>query len=87
MINAAENGARLILRMRSMASRDREGRPCGWRLFQFQYSRNPRRCQAITVSGLTITRADRHSRQSCESQIHRNLSEAVRRTLCSRAER
>jgi hypothetical protein len=43
--------------------------------------------QAITVSGLTITRADRHSRQSRESQTHRNLSEAVRRTLCARAGR
>src|SRR5215469_9102331 len=80
-----------ILRMYDVLAkhtpRDREGRPCGWRLFQLQYSRNPRRCQAITVSGLTIIKADRHSRQSRESQTHRNLSEGVRRTLCARAER
>ena len=41
----------------------------------------------MAVSGSTITRADRHSRQSRESQTHRNLSEPVRRTLCERAER
>src|SRR6267378_8135127 len=38
-----------------MTSRDTEGRPSGWRLFHFQYSRNPLRCQAMTVSGLTMT--------------------------------
>jgi hypothetical protein len=41
-----------------MTSRDTEGRPTAWRLFHRQYSRNPCRCQAITVSGLTITSAD-----------------------------
>src|ERR1700730_9329057 len=44
-----------------MTSSDTEGRPSGWRLFHFQYSRNPLRCQAMTVSGLTMTNADRQA--------------------------
>jgi hypothetical protein len=39
-------------------ARDRRS-ACGCRLFQLQQRRKPRRCQAITVSGLTISRADR----------------------------
>src|SRR5579864_3191618 len=39
-----------------MTSGDTAGRPSGWRLFHLQYRRNPCRCQAITVSGWTITR-------------------------------
>jgi hypothetical protein len=49
-----------------------------WRLFQLQYSRNPRRCQAITVSGLTMIRADRQPLQSGESQTHRSRSAKLR---------
>jgi len=30
------------------------GVPSGWRLFHFQYSRSPLRCQGMTVSGLTM---------------------------------
>jgi hypothetical protein len=43
--------------------------------------------QAITVSALTITRADRHPLHSRESQTERSLSEAVRRNLSARVER
>jgi hypothetical protein len=53
MRGAPQSGfARLIFRMRSRASRDTSGLPglCCL-LFQVQYSRNPRRCQAMTVSG------------------------------------
>ncbi len=32
-----------------------------WREIQFQYKRNPARCQRATVSGVTITRACFHS--------------------------
>src|ERR1700680_4211205 len=47
-----------------MTSRDTEGRPSGWRLFHFQYSLNPLRCQAMTVWGLTMTNADRQPLQN-----------------------
>jgi hypothetical protein len=36
------------------------GRPGRALLFQVQYSRKPLRCQAITVSGLTMSNAERH---------------------------
>jgi len=42
-----------------MTPSDTEGRPTGLRLFHFQYSRNPLRCQAMTVPGLRMTNADR----------------------------
>lgn len=70
----ARGSATLILRIRWITSRDTEGRPCGWRLFQLQYSRNPRRCHAMTVSGLTITRADRQPLHSRESLTQRSRS-------------
>ncbi len=72
--------AKLILWIRSMTSRDTEGRPSGWRLFHFQYSRNPFRCQAMTVSGLTMTNADRQPLHSRESHTHRNRSAQLRRS-------
>src|SRR6266576_756627 len=49
-----------------MTSTDTEGGPSRWRLFHFQYSRNPLRCQAMTVSGFTISNGDRqplHNRE------------------------
>jgi len=46
-----------------MTSSGKDGRPSGW-LFHFQYSRNPLRCQAMTVSGLTMTNADRQPFQN-----------------------
>src|SRR5580765_8219298 len=51
MRGAPEPGlAKLIMRMRLRISRDLGGRPLGPRLFHVQYSRNPLRFQAITVS-------------------------------------
>jgi hypothetical protein len=79
--------AKLILRIRSMTSRDAEGRPCGWRLFHLQYNRNPCRCQAITVSGLTITSADCQPLQRRESQTHKNRSAILRRGRMPRLDR
>src|SRR5882762_9309956 len=66
--------------MRSMTSRDTEGRPRGWRLFHFQYSRNPLRCQAMTVSGLTMSNADRQPLQNRASHAHRNRSVRLKRS-------
>src|ERR1035441_7785460 len=51
------------------------GRPV-WprRTLQAQNSRNPLRCHATTVSGLTMHRAERHSSQTAQNQAHRNRS-------------
>jgi hypothetical protein len=49
----------LILRIRALTSADISGLPGPRLLFQAQYRRKPLRCQPITVSGLTITKADR----------------------------
>jgi hypothetical protein len=88
MCGAPQRGlARLILWIRAITSREIEGRPCVWLLLQFQYSRNPRRCQAITVSGLTITRADRQPFQSCESQAQKIRSATPSCTLWEHFER
>src|SRR5208282_5937718 len=46
-----------ICRMRSRISRSILGRPPRRRDFQRQYARKPRRCQPITVSGLTTVMA------------------------------
>jgi hypothetical protein len=48
------------------------GRP-GWplRTFQVQNKRKPARCQATTVSGLTMASAERQSRQRWDRQIHK----------------
>src|SRR5215472_18460969 len=56
--------SRHILRMRARTSCEMTGRP-GWprRTFQVQNNRKPARCQAMTVSGLTITSVERQSRQ------------------------
>jgi hypothetical protein len=61
------------------------------RLFQAHQSRKPRRCQAITVSGLTITSAVRHPVRAREipTQSHRstfvsrNRRGRVRCSTCS----
>jgi hypothetical protein len=55
------------------------GRP-GWprRTFQVQNKRKPARCQATTVSGLTMTSAERHLRQSRDKQIHNKRSPGVK---------
>ena len=54
------------------------------RLFQAQKSRKPRRCQARTVSGLTMTTAARHPFQSFDSQTHSIRSAAVSRSRWGR---
>ena len=57
--------SRLMVRISSRVSFETLGRPAfPWRTFQVQYQRKPRRCQSITVSGLTITSADRHRDQN-----------------------
>jgi hypothetical protein len=43
------------------------GRPMRRRLFQAHHSPKPRRCQAMTVSGLTITTVVRHPVSTRES--------------------
>jgi hypothetical protein len=70
--------SRLIWRISFRASWQTGGRP-GWprRTFQVQNSRNPLRCQWITVSGFTITRADRQPVQNRDSRAQRNRSAAV----------
>jgi hypothetical protein len=47
--------------------------PC--RHFQVQSMGNPLRCHEMTVSGLTMMRAERHSGQRRESQIQSNRSQ------------
>jgi hypothetical protein len=56
------------------------GRP-GWprRTFQVQNSRKPARCQATTVSGLTMANAERQSPQIRDSQTHKRRSTGVNR--------
>ncbi len=82
MRGAPQRGlARLIFRIRFRTSLDTEGRPSRWRLFQFQYSRKPLRCQAMTVSGLTMSKVDRQSFHKRESQTHRTRSAQPRRSL------
>ena len=58
--------------------RETGGRP-GWprRTFQVQTNRNPLQCQAITVSGFTMTRADRQPAQNRDNRAQRNRSAAV----------
>ena len=72
--------ARLIFRIRSRISNDTAGRPSGCRLFQVQYNRKPFRCQAITVSGFTMIKADCQPLQSRESQTQQTRSQAFIRT-------
>jgi hypothetical protein len=70
--------SRHILRIRSRTSCEmtgRPGRPC-W-TFQVQNKRKPARCQAMTVSGLTMARAERQSRQRRDRQIHNKRSPEV----------
>src|SRR5713226_3465 len=68
--------ARLISRVRSRVSLETGGRPFRTRLFNVQYSRKPFRCQAMTVSGFTISRAERQPDQRRESQTHSTRSAA-----------
>ena len=68
-----------------------DGRPLRRRLFQAHHRRKPRRCQAMTVSGSTITSAVRHpcpdARESAQSHrsvcASRNRPGRVRWSTCS----
>ena len=51
----------------------RPGLPC-W-TFQVQNNRNPFRCQAMTVSGLTTRRAESQSVHTCDSPTQNKRSE------------
>jgi hypothetical protein len=53
--------------------------PPGWpeRTLHVQNSRKPLRCQAMTVSGLTMTKADRQSFQTSHSHVQRSRSAEV----------
>src|SRR5260370_39254880 len=76
MRGAPQSGfSRLILRISLRISFDTGGRPV-WprRTFQVQNRRNPVRCQAMTVAGLTMRRAERHSAQAPQSQAHKHRS-------------
>ena len=76
MRGAPQSGfSRLILRISLRISVDTGGRPV-WprRIFQVQNSRNPLRCHAMTVAGLTMRRAERHSAQAPQSQAHKQRS-------------
>src|ERR1700730_3619262 len=70
--------SRLIFRISWRISFDTGGRPA-WprRTFQVQNSRKPLRCQPMTVSGLTMTKADRQSLQASHSHAHRTRSPDV----------
>jgi hypothetical protein len=73
MRGAPQSGlSRLIWRIRFRASWETDGRP-GWprRTFQLHNTRNPLRCQWITVSGFTITRADRQPVQNRDKRARR----------------
>src|SRR5579863_996509 len=73
--------ARLIFRISSRTSKSivgLPGLPC--RLFHLQYQLNPLRCQAITVSGLTRSSAERQFDQKRESQTQSSRSEEFRRS-------
>jgi hypothetical protein len=59
--------------MRRISARTSGGtdvRPIRRRLFQLQNERKARRCQAITVSGLTMTSVVRHPFQTRHSHTH-----------------
>jgi hypothetical protein len=59
-----------IVRIRVRTSGGTVGRPTRRRLFHVQNRRMPWRCQAMTVSGLTMTSAARHSFHTRENHTH-----------------
>jgi hypothetical protein len=77
MRGAPQPGLARLIRPRSSATAPgTEGRPAGGRLFHLPYSRNPYRCQPMTVSGLTIIHAHRQSVHTLDSQTHNRRSVA-----------
>ena len=70
--------SRLNLRISSRTLFETAGRPgCPRRTFHVQNRRKLLRCHAITVSGLTMTRADRQSFHTAHSHTHRTRSGGV----------
>jgi serine/threonine protein kinase len=70
--------SRLILRIRSRTSQETSGRPIRpCRIFQVQKRRNPLRCQAIAVAGLTMSSAERQSPQTWERNTQNRRSTRV----------
>jgi hypothetical protein len=63
-----------IVRITVRMSADTVDRSRRCRLFQAHHSRKPRRCQAMTVSGLTITSAVRHPVQMHERRAQSHWS-------------
>src|SRR6516165_12200928 len=70
--------SRLILRIRSRVSRAIAGRPGRpRRTFHVQNKQKPLRCQATTVSGWTMARAERQSLQTRDRMSHNRRSAGV----------
>src|SRR5215467_14390066 len=70
--------SRHILRIRSRTSHEMRGRPGRpRRTFRVQKRRNAARCQATTVSGLTMASVERQSHQRRERQIQNRRSPEV----------
>jgi hypothetical protein len=78
--------SRLIFRISLRISFDTGGRP-RWprRTFQVQNSRNPLRCQAMMVPGLTMQRAERHSAEAPPKPSPQEPVEPVQSWLFDRA--
>jgi hypothetical protein len=66
-------------RIRKSKAHYREQNRPGLRERQRQYCRNPRRCQAITVAGLTNTSGERHSEQTLDRAIQKTRSSGFSR--------
>src|SRR5450755_2956297 len=79
MRGAPQSGlARLMVRIRSRTSCETAGLPvCPCRIFQVQNNRKPFRCQAMTVSGLTMTSADLQSAQALDNHAQKTRSATV----------
>jgi hypothetical protein len=70
-----------MVRINERTSAGRAGRPVPWRLFHVHHNLKPRRCQAMTVSGLTMTSAARQSVHTRESttQSQRSIVASLNR--------
>jgi|ERR1035438_1715303 hypothetical protein len=78
-LRAPQSGlARLMVRIRSRTSCETVGLPVlPCRTFQVQNNRKPFRCQAMTVSGLTMTSADFQPAQAPDNHTQKTRSATV----------
>lgn len=76
--------AAAICRIKSLSSCARRGLPVDFD-FQRQKSRNPLRCHRSRVSGLTITRAPRHTNSLLSCTIIHRVELSARRGLILRS--